>query len=261
MQEGEKQHASEMESIIFQKGNLANDIEDLKKKNSIRKRWNLIWGLVIVAMLATKYVPSEYTSGVLWTILFYLSLLVSVLGLIVNSGNISSDRQSERVSQIELSILEDKLFAHEISEMTQEERAVRQLSKSQLDLAKYYDLNYTHVYKIFNIGRVLLIFGNLVVLATLISAILISDHIESLVLVFGFITGILVDFSGTIFVVIYSKTIKSANMNQYGMLETNQAYLGNVLASQIKNNEIREKTLSDMANKLISKEKKINFSG
>ena len=49
-------------------------------------------------------------------------------------------------------------------------------------------------------------------------------------------------------------------MNHYVMIETNQAYLGNVLATQIQSRELREQTLSEMANKLISKEKNINFN-
>lgn len=86
------------------------------------------------------------------------------------------------------------------------------------------------------------------------------ENIDSLLIILGFVGGMIVDFTGAIFIVMYSRTIKSANMNQYGMSETNQAYPGNVLASQIKNDELREKILAEMANKLISKEKKINFN-
>lgn len=44
------------------------------------------------------------------------------------------------------------------------------------------------------------------------------------------------------------------------MLETTQAYLGNVLASQIQDDKLREDTLSELAKSLIKKEKNMNFN-
>lgn len=49
-------------------------------------------------------------------------------------------------------------------------------------------------------------------------------------------------------------------MNHYVMVENNQVYLGNLLASQIKDDELREETLSEVAKSLISKEKLINYN-
>lgn len=248
------------ENLKFQKGKLTNEIDEIEGKNFRRKRWNSVWTVVMFAVIFALNFPFEYKIGLGWKIFLWFILIISILGLITNYGNISTDQKLVQQRRVELSVVEDKLFANEISEMTQEERAVRQLSKSQLDLENYYQLNYSHVYKIFNLGRLLLIVGNGIILLSLIVAVVGLENIDSLLIILGFVGGMIVDFTGAIFIVMYSRTIKSANMNQYGMSETNQAYLGNVLASQIKNDELREKTLAKMANKLISKEKKINFN-
>lgn len=44
------------------------------------------------------------------------------------------------------------------------------------------------------------------------------------------------------------------------MLKMTQAYFGNVLASQIQDDKLREDILSDLAKSLIKKEKKTNFN-
>jgi hypothetical protein len=247
-------------NLLTNKIELTAEIENIQKKYSIRKKWEFIWPIVILASIILMYMVNEYEKGLGWTIFFSILLIVGILGSITISGSNSNDQKLELQKTLELSVIEDTLFANEISNMSQEERAVRQLSKSQIDLDKYYQLNYNHVNKIFNLGKTLLWLGNSIVLLTLFAITLRFEMLDSVVYILGFASGILVDFTGAIFVMMYSKIIKSANMNQYGMLETNQAYLGNVLASQIKNEELREKTLSDMANKLISKEKKINFN-
>ncbi|EME3552663.1 hypothetical protein Q1H96_002705, partial [Enterococcus faecium] len=84
--------------------------------------------------------------------------------------------------------------------------------------------------------------------------------VNDIILICSLIGGALVDFIGAIFISMYSKIIKSANLSQYGMLETTQAYLGNVLASQIQDDKLREDTLSELAKSLIKKEKNINFN-
>lgn len=247
-------------NLLTNKIELTAEIENIQKKYSIRKKWVFIWPVVILASIILMYMVNEYEKGLGWTIFLSISLIIGILGSITISGSNSNDQKLELQKTLELSVVEDTLFANEISNMSQEERAVRQLSKSQIDLDKYYQLNYNHVNKIFNLGKTLLWLGNIIVLLTLFATTWKFEMLDSAVYILGFASGILVDFTGAIFVMMYSKIIKSANMNQYGMLETNQAYLGNVLASQIKNEELREKTLSDMANKLISKEKKINFN-
>ena len=53
----------------------------------------------------------------------------------------------------------------------------------------------------------------------------------------------------------YSKTIEAAQEYQNNMVETANTYLGNVLVSQIANDQLREQTLSVMAKKLVQNDK------
>lgn len=55
----------------------------------------------------------------------------------------------------------------------------------------------------------------------------------------------------------YSKTIESAQEYQDNMVKTANTYLGNVLVSQITNDELREETLSAMAKELVRRNKNI----
>ncbi|WP_413487275.1 hypothetical protein [Carnobacterium maltaromaticum] len=248
------------ENLITKQTKLTKDIDNLKGNYSTRKNWNFIWIISVVISIVVIYLSNEYSKGIILTLSAVVVLLIAVLGLITNAGSNTTDKRAEAEKSLELSIVEDALFTNEIFNMTQEERAVRQLSKSKADLEKYYQLNYNHLDKVFNIGKWLLSLGNMTILLTVLAIILKTKDLDSIIFILGFVGGILIDFTGAIFIIIYSKTIKSANMNQYGMLETNQAYLGNVLVSQINNEDLREKTLSEMANKLIEKKKDINFT-
>lgn len=157
-------------------------------------------------------------------------------------------------------MIENLIFSEEISNATQEERAVKQLNKSQLDLDNYYQLNISHVSKIFNLGKTIVLLGTFIIVGTIILMFFKPKMVNDIILICSLIGGALVDFIGAIFISMYSKIIKSANLSQYGMLETTQAYLGNVLASQIQDDKLREDTLSELAKSLIKKEKNINFN-
>ena len=67
----------------------------------------------------------------------------------------------------------------------------------------------------------------------------------------------MVDSVGAVFILMYSKTIESAQEYQDNMVKTANTYLGNVLVSQITNDELREETLSAMAKELVRRNKNI----
>lgn len=78
---------------------------------------------------------------------------------------------------------------------------------------------------------------------------------QFITIISGFIGGLLVDSIGAVFILMYSKTIESAREYLNNMVETANTYLGNVLVSQMINDELREQTLSVMAKKLVQRDK------
>ena len=234
---------------------LETAIKSLDNVAAKKKIYNVIWIMAIVVSLVELLYLNIFKNENIVIVL----LIFGVLGWLYISGSTGTNSKKLLESKQELSIIEDKIFTKEIVDLSAEERAVKQLSKSQLDLDKYYQLNYNHVSKIFTLGRMIIFFGTMIIISTIALSIFKSDSTDTVVIIAGFAGGVLIDFTGAIFVMMYTKIMKTANINQYGMLETTQAYLGNVLASQIQDDKLREETLSELAKKLISKEKPINY--
>ena len=158
-------------------------------------------------------------------------------------------------SKFELSILEDDIFLEEIKGLSYEEKALKQLSKKQADIERYLSINLAHTKIIFVIGVFIIFIGILVIIATIILTFFVQQSVQFITIVSGFIGGLFVDSIGAIFILMYSKTIEAAQEYQNNMVETANTYLGNVLVSQIANDQLREQTLSVMAKKLVQNDK------
>lgn len=236
---------------------LEAQIEESSKISMKRKIYGIVWIVLLLGSIAGM-LYEETRQKFFWVLL--VAFIVSGIGAMYISSMKNTDSKNQLAYLQELSAVNDKLFTNEIASLSQEERAVKQLTKSQSDLDRYYQLNYGHINKIFNLGKTIIYFGSFIILFTLGLVFIFPKQMNSVVVISGFVGGTLVDFTGAIFVMMYSKIIKSADMNQYGMLETSQAYLGNVLASQITDDKLREQTFSELAKKLIEKEKAINYN-
>lgn len=205
------------------------------------------------AMYIKKEVWSEMTF--LKTSIYYFCLVVASIGVLYKFVDLSKNRKMKIDSKFELSIIEEDIFLEEIKGLSYEEKALKQLSKKQADIERYLSINLAHTKIIFAIGVFIIFIGILVIVATIISIFSIQQSVQFITIVSGFIGGLLVDSIGAVFILMYSKTIESAREYQNNMVETANTYLGNVLVSQIDNDELREQTLSVMAKKLVQRDK------
>ncbi|PNV62793.1 hypothetical protein C0033_07150 [Clostridium sp. chh4-2] len=172
-------------------------------------------------------------------------------GIICKLKDLYKNHKIKVDSKFELSIIEDDIFLEEIKGLSNEEKALKQLSKKQADIEKYLTLNLAHTKIIFAIGVFIIFIGIGIIASTIISIFLNENSVQLIVIVSGFLGGLLVDAVGAVFILMYTKTVESANKFQSNMVETANTYLGNVLVSQIANNELREQTLSIMARELV----------
>ena len=178
-------------------------------------------------------------------------VFISFIGIIYKLKDLYKNHKIKVDSKFELSIIEDDIFLEEIKGLSNEEKALKQLSKKQADIEKYLTLNLAHTKIIFAIGVFIIFIGIGIIASTIISIFLNENSVQLIVIVSGFLGGLLVDAVGAVFILMYTKTVESANKFQSNMVETANTYLGNVLVSQIANNELREQTLSIMARELV----------
>lgn len=83
-----------------------------------------------------------------------------------------------------------------------------------------------------------------------------DSDIDSLEIISGFITGILIDFTGAIFIVMYNKTIDST-ISLSGLINDNRrANFSHYIASKITDEKIKDETLAKMAVSIFNTSKK-----
>ena len=143
-----------------------------------------------------------------------------------------------------------------IDDTSLEERAEKLFRLHQLELKKYYDQTLNHSRLIFIVG-ILSIFAGFVFIALAFYMIFkakVNDFSEKvLVGVLGSIGAILSNFVAVIFVKMYSETIKSLTEFHNRLVITHYLHFGNFLVSKIKDDKLREETLSKLAENITLK--------
>ncbi|HEO2500463.1 TPA: hypothetical protein VAP67_001899 [Streptococcus agalactiae] len=244
-----------LESIKVQNKIKKDDIEKRKKSRKKCKLASLLIILVLfIYFIFRSFIPFSIPNFIPITLFIFCILILLSL-----SGSEDKILFEELEVSSALAYVEDQLFTYEIEKKSFEERALQQFNKSQNEIEKYNNHNFNQLKRIFSLGQMLIGFGSFLMFIV-IGYSLVFEHVSNFVYIMSICSGVMINFIGAIFINMYSKILKSSSMNHYVMVENNQVYLGNLLASQIKDDELREETLSEVAKSLISKEKLINYN-
>ncbi len=127
---------------------------------------------------------------------------------------------------------------------------------NQKELMRYYDMNLSQTKFLASLGIILIVFGVLLVAASLIVYAYVNS--DKTLLLVGNISGVLVDFVGAIFIKMYTKNVGAAVKFHSKFADSNNLLLANSIANKIENEELREKTLSEIAKGIIGSVKKVN---
>ena len=105
------------------------------------------------------------------------------------------------------------------------------------------------------LGIMMIIFGILIVGVTLYMYT--SFEMDKTLLIIGSLSGIVVDFIGAIFILMYTKNIEAAIKFHAKFAESNNLLLANSIANKIEDSKLRENTLSEISvNIILSKNTK-----
>lgn len=120
---------------------------------------------------------------------------------------------------------------------------------NQKELMRYYDMNLAQTKFLSGLGIMMIIFGILIVAASLYMYS--SMDADKVLLFVGSLSGIVVDFIGTIFIKMYTKNIEAAVKFHAKFAESNNLLLANSIANKIEDDKIREDTLSEISKNII----------
>jgi hypothetical protein len=151
-------------------------------------------------------------------------------------------------SELEIRQTEDELDLLTDKDVTAEQRAQKLFKIHQYQLNKYYDQTLRISKWVFFVGVTCLVMGFLVVGASLWlvhGANAAKD--QYVVAALGAIGGLLSNFIGAIYLKMHSKTIKSLTEFHNRLVLTHYLHFGNFLLAKIENQDLREKSLAQMA--------------
>ena len=214
--------------------------EELKQEiNTIkRKRFLLLFipSTYILLGLSLIYFPRY------GTILIILGVYSLVFFMFMKNPKIISNE--ERILEID-----DEIELLEISENQYEKKAEIQFKKHQKEIKRYYDINLGHLKLLFPIGIGIIILGIFIII---LSIMLFKDK-DVISILIGTISGILTNFVGAIFIKMYIETIKASLKFHNKLIDSNNNLFANVLITKIKNQDLQNATLAEVA-KIISRE-------
>lgn len=240
-----------------EKKDMLENADSIKQKESKKAMSGLQGGIVfaILSGLCAYFVYKFYEFSI-GKIVFWIILLFAVLCFLVAVSCFFDWKAAKKVEKLEADAREEEKEFSEIDPSKRALRAEKMFKMNQKELMRYYDMNLAQTKFLSGLGIMMIIFGILIVVASLIMY-MYTDADKTLLLV-GNISGIIVDFVGAVFIKMYTQNVEAAVRFHAKFAESNNLLLANSIANKIENEELREKTLAEIAKDIILSNSKDN---
>lgn len=229
-----------------------------KKQSESKKAMNGMQGGIVFAVisgLCAHFVYKFYEFPI-GKIIFWLILIFAVLCCLVVVSCFFDWKTAKNIEKLEADAREEEKEFSEIDPSKRALRAEKMFKMNQKELMRYYDMNLAQTKFLSGLGIMMIIFGILIVVASLVMYIY-TDADKTLLLV-GNISGIIVDFVGAVFIKMYTQNVEAAVRFHAKFAESNNLLLANSIANKIENEELREMTLSEIAKDIIMSNTKVS---
>ena len=231
---------------------------DSKKQKESKKAMSGLQGGIVFAILSglCAYFVYKFYEFSIGKIVFWIILLFAVLCFLVVVSCFFDWKAAKKVEKLEADAREEEKEFSEIDPSKRVLRAEKMFKMNQKELMRYYDMNLAQTKFLSGLGIMMIIFGILIVVASLIMY-MYTDADKTLLLV-GNISGIIVDFVGAVFIKMYTQNVEAAVRFHAKFAESNNLLLANSIVNKIENEELREKTLAEIAKDIILSNSKDN---
>lgn len=230
--------------------------ESIKKNNSqkqseSKKAMNGIQGGIAFAIISGLCATIVYRcfGTIIGKILFWLLVIFGVLCCMVAVSCFFDWKSAKKIEKLEAEVREEEKEFSEIDLSKRGLRAEKMFKMNQKELMRYYDMNLAQTKFLSVLGIMMIIFGLLIVVASLIMYVYTDS--DKILLLIGSVSGIIVNFVGAIFIKMYTQNVEAAVRFHAKFAESNNLLLANSIANKIDNEELREVTLSEIAKNII----------
>ena len=218
----------------------------IKKKGTNKKYlFPIIIVAIGIAMSFMYFIEKNLNKGLLFSFgLIFIVLGTSTIILLIFIKDLEITVKEEEILE-----MNDEIELLETSESEYDKIAKKQFQKDKKEVKRYYDINLKNLKYLFRIGLGIIILGVTIII---ISVILFINEKNGIQMLIGSVSGILIDFIGVIFIRMYTETVKMSLKFHDKLINSNNILFVNILITKIKNQDLQDKTLSEVA-KIISK--------
>ncbi|MCH5250387.1 MAG: hypothetical protein J1E98_10655 [Lachnospiraceae bacterium] len=241
-----------------QEKSISNSTEQNAQKNSQRDRNGMIGclALCVIFVFIDYQIYIRLFEFPIGQILVYIIGFFTFIFFVAAICCFFDFRESKKMEKLNEDARKEE---KEFSEIDPEKRALRaekMFRMNQKELMRYYDMNLTQTKFLSGLGIMMIIFGILIVVASLYMYM--SLNADKVLLSVGSLSGIVVDFIGAIFIKMYNKNIEAAVKFHAKFAESNSFLLANSIANKIEDDKVREDTLSEISKSIILAKKNMS---
>lgn len=233
-------------------------VDDNSKQQSGSKKASngMLGGMFLAIILGIcACIIYKFYEFVIGKIIFWFIVLLTILCGMVAISCLFDWKAAKKIEKLEEAAREEEKEFLEIDPSKRALRAEKLFKMNQKELMRYYDMNLAQTKFLSGLGIMMIIFGILIVVASLI--VYIYTDSDKILLIVGNVSGIIVDFVGAIFIKMYTQNVEAAVRFHAKFAESNNLLLANSIANKIENDELREKTLSEIAKDIIVSNAKV----
>ena len=227
------------------------DNKKAEQKNSQRDRNGVIGGLVfgILLVFLAYQIYDKIFEFPIGQMLVYTIGFLAFICFMVSVSCFFDFKESKKMEKLEEEARREEKEFSEIDSENRDLRAEKMFRMNQKELMRYYDMNLAQTKFLSGLGIMMIIFGILIVISSLYMYM--SMDGDKVPLFVGSLSGIVVDFIGAIFIKMYTKNIKAAVKFHAKFAESNNLLLANSIANKIRDDKIREDTLSEISKNIV----------
>lgn len=182
-------------------------------------------------------------------IVFYSIAFLALICLLAGVSCFFDLKEAKRIEQFEADARNEEKELAEIDPSKKALRAEKMFKMNQKELMRYYDMNLAQTKFLSGLGIMMVIFGVIIVITSLIMYVVLET--DRILLFVGNISGVIVNFIGAIFIKMYTKNVAAAVKFHARFAESNNLLLANSIANNIENEDLREQTLSELSKNII----------
>ena len=191
-----------------------NNSERKEQKKSEKDRNGVIGGLVFGLTLAfiAYQIYIKIFEVPIGQMLVYIIGFLAFICFMVSVSCFFDFKESKKIEKLDEDARKEEKEFSEIALEQKELRAEKMFRMNQKELMRYYDMNLTQTKFLSALGIMMVIFGMLIVAASLYMYMCLNA--DKVLLFVGNLSGIIADFVGAVFIKMYTKNIEAGKVQE-----------------------------------------------